>query len=127
MEEKKTENNTTTSYIIAIILFVIIGIVAWNWLGGLFDTEESSTEAKDYKLEAYVMSQDFMKDYLKSPSTAKFPSYSKVNVVQTNNRYKVEGYVDSQNSFGATVQMKYYMILERDTDGGWTKISCDIK
>lgn len=112
--------------VIGFFIFILLVILMYNWpFGG---TEEVSTDSsKDYKLDAYVMSQEFMDDYLKAPSTAKYPWYSEINVVQTGNRYKVEAYVDSDNSFGTKIRTKYYMILERDSDGGWTKISCDIK
>lgn len=122
----KNKNNVTiANYIIAVFLILIIAFGLWSWLGKIFDTSGTSTSPDNSKIEAYVMSQDFMKDYLTNPSTAKFPSYSKVNVIQTNNRYKVEGYVESQNSFGTTIKTNYNMILEKSEDGGWIKISCD--
>ena len=133
MEENKKVNNnfSSTGCFIAIIIWGIFIFMLFKlftgWWDGLGDNSKQSNNSKDYKIEAYVMSQDFMKDYLKSPSTAKFPMYSAINVIQTDNRYKVEAYVDSQNSFGATVRNRYYMILERSNDGGWSKISCDIK
>lgn len=131
-KDNNKESQTKTGCLLALIFMLIIIFVVfkaitgfWNSLGN--EKTSSSSTPSDYKMEAYVMSQDFMEDYLKNPSTAKFPWYSDINVVQTGNRYKVEAYVDSQNSFGANVRTSYYMILERSDDGGWTKISCDIK
>ena len=123
MEEKKENNTTLLSYIIAFILLAIIVFAVVHWWNGL----GNSTSKEDSKLDAYVMSQDFMKDYLTSPSSAKFPAYSKINVIQTNNRYKVEAYVESKNSLGTMVKTEYYMVLEKGSDGGWTKISCTTK
>lgn len=132
-ENKRPQQNGTGCLIafIAVLLILFIGIKGfiafWDSLGDSSSNMVSSSTSSDYKVDAYVMSQEFMEDYLKSPQTAKYPWYSDINVVQTGNRYKVEAYVDSQNDFGVTVRTKYYMILERSEDGGWTKISCDIK
>ena len=62
-------------------------------------------------ISAFVMSQSFVEKKLKSPSTAKFPSYSDegVKVVYEGEcKHKVLAYVDSQNSFGAMLRTKYY-------------------
>ena len=130
-KEKQEQNNNTnnTGCIIALIIFAIFIYIIWKGISGLFSVDESVSngDIKDYRINAYVMSQDFIEDYLVSPSTADFPSYSAINVIQTGNRYKVEAYVDSQNLLGGTVRTNYYMILERSEDGGWYKISCDIK
>ena len=130
MEENTKKISNARIFISIIIWGVLIFIffkIIIGWWSGLGDNSTQSNDAKDYKMEAYVMSQDFMDDYLKNPSTAKYPWYSDIHVVQTGNRYKIEAYVDSQNSFGNTIRNRYYMILERSGDGGWTKISCDIK
>jgi hypothetical protein len=59
---------------------------------------------------AYVMCQEFVKDQLKAPATADFPymTNSDVSVVSTGEgRYSVAGYVDAENSFGATLRTRY--------------------
>lgn len=130
MEENTKKISNARIFVSIIIwgalIFIFFKIIA-GWWSSLGDNSTQSDDSKDYKIEAYVMSQDFVEDYLKNPSTAKFPTYSAINVIQTGNRYKIEAYVDSQNSFGATTRNQYYMILERSNDGGWSKISCDIK
>lgn len=123
-EITKEANIQLISYIIAIVIMIIIGIFIKNWWDGL---GEGSSSKDDGKIDAYVMSQDFMNDYIENPSSAKYPSYNKITVIKTGNRYKVEAYVDCKNSFNNQVRTKYIMILERDEDDGWTKISCDFK
>lgn len=131
-QEKTREESQRDKYAAIKLLFILFCIVvAICIIVKTFSNSgetSSKSSSKDYKLEAYVMSQDFIKDYLTNPTTTKFPNYSKVNIVQTNSRFKVEAYVESENSFGTIVKTNYYMILERDdNDGGWTKISCEIK
>lgn len=130
-DEEKKKNKTSGCLIAlvmwAIFIYFIIKIFTGWWNDLDTNNNNSSNTSNDYKIEAYAMSQEFIEDYLIAPSTAKFPWYSSINVIQTGNRYKVEAYVDSQNDFGGTIRTKYYMILERDSNGGWTKISCDLK
>lgn len=131
MENKNEQNNNNIevkakmiSVIITIILIAVSGFMlkkSWDSLGS------GDSSGDDEKIEAYVMSQDYMRDYLTNPSSAKYPAYSKVTVIKTGDRYKIKAYVDSKNSFGTNIQTKYTMILNKDTDGGWTKISCDIE
>lgn len=79
---------------------------------------------------AYVMSQAPVADLLKSPSTAKFPSYSSsgVNVKQSGEcRYTVDAFVDAENSFGAVVRTAYSVELMAEKDGqGWLTMGVKI-
>lgn len=64
---------------------------------------------------AFVWSQDFIREKLKSPSTAKFPSSYETGVsikYMGNCTHKVFAYVDSQNGFGATIRTKYYALMQ---------------
>lgn len=67
----------------------------------------------------YYMAQDFVKDSLVSPSTADFPS-SNASGVRTEYMgdcvYRVWGYVDSQNRFGATIRGRYYVELRKEEE-----------
>ena len=128
---KEKNNNDSTDFniqaisaIITIIIIIVLGVMVKNWWNGLGD---GSSNSEDDKIEAYVMSQDFMSDTLTDPSSAKYPMYNKINVIQTGTRYKVEAYVECKNSLGSTVKTNYVMILEKEADGGWKKISNDTK
>ena len=90
-----------------ILAIFIIWAMAKN-CGGDSDT---SNKTKIYDgHDAYLESQSFVKKHLKSPSTAEFPYYNRVknNVKYLGtNKYKIDSYVDSQNSFGATIRTNY--------------------
>jgi len=66
---------------------------------------------------AYIYSQYFVEDSLKSPSTADFPSIHSGDEVGAspigNCIFEVVAYVDSQNSFGATVRTRYLAKMKR--------------
>jgi hypothetical protein len=67
--------------------------------------------------EAFVMSQSFVKDRLKAPSTADFPwaaNSDGVRIVKTKDNpctYVVTSYVDARNSFGAKLRTRYVATL----------------
>ena len=85
---------------------LIVGVVA----GGLFlaqrDRAASEPSARDIAKAAYAFCQPHVKERLKAPSTAEFPSFDY--------KYQVDGrtvtivsYVDAQNAFGATIRANY--------------------
>lgn len=56
----------------------------------------------------YESAKDLIAKELKSPSTARFPSYEMVSVVnEIGVTYSISGFVDSENGFGATVRSNY--------------------
>ena len=68
-----------------------------------------SDKVKEYtKLNALIASQNFVETRLTSPSSAEF-SYDYENKVQKINdtTFRVVGWVDSQNRFGAMVRSNY--------------------
>ncbi|NQT78011.1 MAG: zinc ribbon domain-containing protein [Bacteroidetes bacterium] len=94
---------------VGIILGIVIVIIMINYCGD--DSSGGGNKTKYYDgLDAYLEAQSFVKKHLKSPSTADFPYYNKVenNVKYLGtNKYKIESWVDSQNSFGATIRTKF--------------------
>lgn len=64
---------------------------------------------------AYVMSQKFIRQRLKTPTTAKFPwsSDPAVKIQYAGDcKHKIQAYVDSQNGFGAMIRTTYYIELQ---------------
>lgn len=69
------------------------------------------------KEELYYVAKSFVKSHLKSPSSAKFArshecSYGK----GADNVYNVVGWVESQNSYGATLRETWSCMIERNGD-----------
>lgn len=56
---------------------------------------------------------------LKAPATAKFPTFDEMVVNGSNGHYSVSGFVDSQNSYGATIRSNYTYNVEKDASGKW--------
>lgn len=111
--------------IIFLILAFIGAVFGDHSSGGGSPTPARAADHCD-EGEAFVMSESFVKDRLKSPSTADFPWSSKsdgVRVVKSKDSpctFIVSSYVDSQNSFGATLRMRYVATLHNvDNTDQW--------
>lgn len=74
---------------------------------------------------AVTAAQNLVKEQLKSPSTASFPSSASAYAVSTDGTYfYVSGYVDAQNSFGAELRQNWTAsFIMGDTSGAQYKIS----
>lgn len=74
---------------------------------------------------AVTAAQNLVKEQLKSPSTASFPSNASAYDVTTDGTYfYVSGYVDAQNSFGAELRQNWTASFKMgDTSGAQYKIS----
>ncbi|WP_080902925.1 hypothetical protein [Parabacteroides sp. Marseille-P3160] len=91
------------------------------------DNNDHNNELSKYT--AYNISQDFVKRFLKTPATAKFPSFQDITVQNTSeNTFIVKAYVDSQNLFGALVRNDYLATVSRQSPNSdtWNLVSLEI-
>ena len=65
------------------------------------------------------MSQSYVENILKSPSTADFPTLDYKISNLGNYKYKIVSYVDSQNGFGATIRSNFSVTLSYKGSGDW--------
>jgi hypothetical protein len=86
----------------------------------------SSSSTTPGKIDAWVMAQQFVEDKLKSPSTADFGSafgdYQDPDEVVTDlggGKFRVRGWVDAQNAFGATIRNHFMCELEYVGNDRW--------
>ena len=104
---------------------ILVGvIVALGIIGSWIKNNRPPSPGLD-KFGAYLTSQKFVKDRLKSPSTAKFCDFDEAVVSTTgeDNRtdpgrdsYTVRGWVDAQNSFGAVLRNRFICKLHKAGD-----------
>lgn len=106
--------------ILALIVIVIAIAVAATDSGG-------DSDGKPLDHAAAVMCEDFVKQRLKSPSTAHFPGVTDTDYAKTTTlsdtkpwKYQVTGVVDSQNGFGATVRSNYVCTVSTKDNKTWT-------
>lgn len=77
--------------------------------------------------EVWAMAQSFIKDQLKSPKSADFPTYgdSNVNITNSGDYYKVTGYVDAENGFGAEIRSTFSLVMKK-SGSKYTLKECNI-
>lgn len=74
-----------------------------------------------------MIAEEFLKEHLKSPGTADFGGvlggdYQRPETCVAkigDDTYRVKGWVDSQNSFGATVRTDFSLMVKHNGDGNW--------
>lgn len=119
-EEQQKINKIASVIVLGIALFIVFKFFA----GSSSETNVAQSpeiSVQPSKVEVYAMSKEFVKKQLKSPSTAKFPTYSDDFVTDMGeNKFLVASYVDAENSFGAKVRTRYSCILQYiEETGKW--------
>ncbi len=116
MKKEKIEKKPPPKALTVIVMILMAAFVIY-----LF-TRESDDSSEVTVSNAYIISQEFVKSNLVSPATADFP-WSYDNFVQDNDTtFWINGHVDSQNGFGATIRTNYLIGL-RYRSGDWQRTS----
>lgn len=109
---------------------ILVSIVAVTYFVFWPDKEEpkappakpKTVDLADYHGMAQVMAEDFVSRLLKSPGSAEFSSYSESDIrYKGGGRYRVKGFVDSQNSFGAMLRNHYMVDLFTTNGKNWLR------
>lgn len=112
---KRITNIGCTSLLVIAILFAaasFLGILPKSKYQQFLDIERANGTAYTPTVDrsdACFMSQKFVKDRLKAPSTAEFPMWTEDNCKVDHNggQWIVYSYVDAQNGFGAMIRSEY--------------------
>lgn len=120
----------------AITLMVIIGIslsvVGFGaiQIGNFFKGVPSVPwDEKDNSTMAYIMMQDFVKDRLKSPASAKFAEMydSDCAILKLGFEYTISSFVDSQNTFGAMMRTYFLGVVRQTDERNWELLSIEFE
>ena len=116
-KKAKEERDLRKTIASVIVLFGLIFLVAWcvRSVGETQTPEQAAIQraeqrARDCKdpIGAFVMTQRFVKDRLKAPATAEFPSYTEIRVKYLGDcTHLVTAWVDAHNAFGALIRTPY--------------------
>ena len=89
----------------------IIVFLLWG-LNRMLDNNDSSDDYDYLNSTCYYYSQRLVKEKLKSPKSAEFPSYSDNFAKRSGDTVTITAYVDAQNSFGATIRTDYVATIK---------------
>jgi len=128
-EEKKEllekKNKTKKNAGVGCLVLIIVVILAVYLL--IPERDPDAWKKEDNSFAAYIMTEDWVKERLKSPSTAKFPDEKNEHTFKIDaHRYKIISYVDAQNSFGASIRTKFIAEVEQVNENKWILISLEI-
>jgi hypothetical protein len=113
------------SLIGAFVVFAVMVTVGLGMSGSKSSSGGSSYD--DGKTWAITMAQAFVKERLKSPSSASFPwSYDEYRVSHIGSEWCVSGYVDAVNGFNANLRTRWSLRM-RDEGEDWRLLSIDIQ
>jgi hypothetical protein len=115
--KRGSETNIRIALSIAAIAVVMVWVWYFNWSSSPKRDEEQAIKDCNNTTMAFVMSQNFVKQRLKAPSTAAFPYITDPGVqvgVLTNCSFDVSAYVDAQNGFGASIRNRYTAKMSYD-------------
>lgn len=76
-----------------------------------------NNDSSSYKLLAYDLATNFVKEHLQEPTTAEFPSTKeKLEHIEYlgNKRYRINSWVDSQDTYGAMARRSFSCIIKMD-------------
>lgn len=119
---KNNQPVTPGAAIFVCVVFFIIFLV-FKCSCSETDQEIANRTEQNSEFTAYYNSQQCVKELLKSPSTAEFPSGSNQFVTKIDeDTYLINSYVDSQNSFGAMLRTNYVCQVTLNSDDTYT---CD--
>jgi len=91
------------------IILCVIFIFLYFACSGPDSSSDTPRAPSNNKFTAYRYASDFVKQRLKSPSTAKFPGTIEKDshITEYAGTYIINSWVDSQNSFGAMIRSNF--------------------
>jgi hypothetical protein len=99
--------------------------------GGGNDTPRKSNRLEDgyghNEFDAVVVAEKVVKSKLKSPSTAEFCKHREYTITCSGDTWTIKGYVDAQNSFGATLRNNFTVKITFTSSTKYTIDLCSIK
>ena len=117
--------------VFAVVATLIMIPVSLDLNDGMIGSATVKMEKEDNyghdQFDAISIAESVVKGNLKSPSTAEFCKSSQMTVTHSGNTWTVKGWVDAQNSFGATLRNDFTVKITFTSKDKYTVDSCTIK
>jgi hypothetical protein len=131
--EQPQESKKSSDIVYTIFYVLIGGILAFGYLGSTFCSKHShqGNDQADYEEEkamAITMAKNFVKDRLKSPSSASFPwNFDEYHATKSSDgKWSMSGWVEAVNSFNGKLRIRWSLVMNRDGKN-WALLSINIQ
>lgn len=117
-EKASKKPNSSKSNLIYCLIAAFVCLLLVGWTLNMFKSND------DRSSDAWVCAEEVVRQNLKSPSSAKFCTYPEATIKDKgNNEYMITGWVDADNSFGASVRTDFTVTLTL-TEKGYKDAEC---
>jgi len=131
----KKKSGSKSSCILIGIVSIVIACLFFAVIGAITGTPSapSATESPAMPISASIMCERFVTNRLKAPSTAKFAPYRELIITTygknegVKDAFRVIGYVDAQNGFGAMLRNDYTCDVQYTGGDNWKLINLTIE
>ncbi|MCL2139364.1 MAG: hypothetical protein FWH41_07525, partial [Treponema sp.] len=91
------------------------------WTAPVVKEDPNAWKTQDNKTMAYVMMQNFVKEYLVSPASAKFEWITEPDcqITKEGFDYRISSWVDSQNNLGVMVRTRFAGVVRQIDKDNW--------
>lgn len=107
------------------IIVLVSVLTVFSVIGIAIAIVSNSGKGVPDKANAVVIAEQEVRKVLKSPSTATFSQMSETTVTQNGDTWTIRGWVDAQNSFGATMRNNYTVVI-KFSGNSYEVISCTV-
>lgn len=104
----------------------LVLLVGFGLLGRFIGLISSGSDYDPLESNVWSLAIRGVLDKLKAPSTAEFCDREDATIRKSGSVWTVEGYVDAQNDFGATIRNKFTVIVVENSEDNFSVSSVSI-
>ncbi|HEK2728882.1 hypothetical protein JEP26_09180 [Proteus mirabilis] len=113
--ENNEPSNSSNSFLYTFIFILIAAPLFYLFLTFISGDKKKEIDYCNSEERAYLASTNMIRNTLKSPSSAKFPHYTEVEIYPAGQcSFQIKSYVDAKNGFGAMIRKPYLTVVTYD-------------
>ena len=113
--ENNEPSNSSNSFLYTFIFILIAAPLFYLFLTFISGDKKKEIDYCNSEERAYLASTNMVRNTLKSPSSAKFPHYTEVEIYPAGQcSFQIKSYVDAKNGFGSMIRKPYLTVVTYD-------------
>ncbi|HCQ9181482.1 hypothetical protein ACK4RJ_16055 [Proteus mirabilis] len=113
--ENNESSNSSNGFLYTFIFILIAAPLFYLFLTFISGDKKKEIDYCNSEERAYLASTNMVRNTLKSPSSAKFPHYTEVEIYPAGQcSFQIKSYVDAKNGFGAMIRKPYLTVVTYD-------------